>query len=63
MGSKFDEAKGRMKEAAGDVADDDEMRREGRADQAGADVKDKIESAKDKASDLVDKVKDKMTDR
>lgn len=60
MGSKFDEMKGRAKEAAGDLTDDDDMKREGKLDQAGADVKEKTEQAKDKANDAVDAVKDRL---
>ena len=32
MGENMDEAKGRVKEAAGDLTDDDELKREGKAD-------------------------------
>lgn len=58
----FDKAKGRIKQAAGDLADDDELRREGRTDESAGKVKDALGDAKDKAEDLVDKVKDKITD-
>jgi uncharacterized protein YjbJ (UPF0337 family) len=51
MGEKADDMKGRAKEAAGAATDDDEMKNEGKADQAGAKVK-------EKANDAVDKVKD-----
>jgi len=61
MGSNMDDAKGRVKEAAGDLTNDDDLKREGKADQAGAKAKDVIESAKDKASDAVDSVKDKLS--
>jgi uncharacterized protein YjbJ (UPF0337 family) len=48
-----DEAKGRIKEAAGDLTDDDDLKREGKADQmAGKD--------KDKDDDVADAVKDKF---
>lgn len=47
------ELKGRVKEAAGDLTDDKELQREGKVDQAGGKVKDKID-------DAVDKVKDAM---
>lgn len=51
MGSKMDDMKGRAKEAVGDLTDDKDLEREGKADQAGATVK-------EKAGDLVDKAKD-----
>jgi len=59
----MDEAKGRIKEAAGDLTNNDDLKREGRADQIGANVKDAAKKVADKASDAVDKVKDKLTDR
>jgi uncharacterized protein YjbJ (UPF0337 family) len=64
MGStegKFDEAKGRVKEAAGDLIDDPELEREGQADQAAGSVKQKADEVKDKIDDAVDRVKDKVT--
>ena len=60
MGSEIDDAKGRIKEAAGDLTDNDDMRREGKAAQIGAKVKDAAETAKDKVNDAVEKVKDKF---
>ena len=61
MESKADRAKGRLKEAGGDLTGDRELRREGQADQAGADVKEKVEQAKDKATDAIDAAKRKLT--
>lgn len=58
MEDRMDEAKGRAKEAAGAITGDDDLKREGKADQAGAKVKGVAEKAKDKVDDLVDKVKD-----
>lgn len=53
MGEKTDEAKGRAKEAAGDLTDNDRLKREGKVDRAGAKVKEKTNEA-------VDAVKDKL---
>ena len=64
MGSvegKVDKAKGRAKEAVGDLTDDKSMKREGRADRAGGAVKEKAADATDKVEDAVDRVKDKLT--
>jgi uncharacterized protein YjbJ (UPF0337 family) len=61
VGSNFDETKGRAKEAAGDLTDDDDLKRQGKQDQAGAKVKDLAEDAKDKVEDAVDSVKDKLS--
>ena len=52
--SKMDEAKGRAKEATGVATDDDEMKREGKADQAKSTVKDKVD-------DVADTIKDKLS--
>jgi uncharacterized protein YjbJ (UPF0337 family) len=58
MGSRMDEAKGRAKEAMGDLTDDKDLEREGKMDRAGATAKEKLENAKDTLSDTVDRVKD-----
>lgn len=59
MGSsgKTDEIKGRAKEAAGAVSGDDELRREGRDDQAEG----KLRQAGEKARDAAEDVKDALT--
>lgn len=44
----FDEIKGRAKEAAGDLTDDERLRREGKADQAEGKVKDAVDKVADK---------------
>lgn len=59
--SKADDVKGRVKEAAGVLTGDKDLEREGKADQAGAKVKDVADKAKDKVEDVVDTVKDKLT--
>jgi len=51
--SNMDEAKGRVKEAAGDLTDDKDLKREGKVDQASGKAKDKIDDAGDKAKELV----------
>jgi uncharacterized protein YjbJ (UPF0337 family) len=55
-----DEVKGRIKEAAGDLTDNDRLKREGKADQASGKVKDAADKAKDKFDDAVDAVKDRI---
>jgi uncharacterized protein YjbJ (UPF0337 family) len=56
----IDEAKGRAKQAVGDLTDNDEMRREGKVDEKSGQAKDKLEQMKDKAEDAIDNVKDKL---
>jgi len=53
MGEKIDDAKGRAKEAAGDLTDDKDLKREGKVDRAASDVKEKV-------SDVSEKVKEKI---
>jgi uncharacterized protein YjbJ (UPF0337 family) len=53
MGEHIDEAKGRTKEAAGDLTDDEKLKREGKIDRAVSTVKDKVD-------DVADKVKEKV---
>jgi len=59
----LDQAKGRAKQAVGDLTDDDDLRREGKVDEHAGKAKDKLDDMKDKAEDVVDKVKGKVTDR
>ena len=53
MGTNMDEAKGRMKEAAGDLTDDDDLKREGKTDRMGAEIKDKANKVVDKAKEVI----------
>ena len=55
MGEKMDDLKGRAKEAAGDLTDNERLQREGKVDQGKAEVKDKV-------GDVADKVGDKIKD-
>jgi uncharacterized protein YjbJ (UPF0337 family) len=49
----LDDAKGRVKKAAGDLTNDDSLKNEGRVDQATGAVKDKIGDAANKVKDVV----------
>jgi uncharacterized protein YjbJ (UPF0337 family) len=53
MGENADEAKGRVKEAAGDLTDDQSLKNEGKVDRATSTVKDKVGDASDKVKDVV----------
>ena len=54
MGSgTIDKAKGRLKEAAGALSDDDKLREEGKIDQAAGKVKDAVEKVVDKVKHAV----------
>ncbi|MCA1674923.1 MAG: CsbD family protein [Actinobacteria bacterium] len=45
---EFDDLKGRAKEAAGDLTGNEDLKREGKIDQAAGKVKDLVERASDK---------------
>jgi uncharacterized protein YjbJ (UPF0337 family) len=60
---KVEDLKGRVKEAAGDLTDDEQLEREGKIDQASANVKEKIGDLGEKAEEGVEKVKDKVQEK
>ncbi len=51
--ANYDEFKGRTKEAAGDLTDDEDLQREGKVDQAQGTVKEKVENVGDKVKDAL----------
>ena len=63
MSGESDQLKGRLKKAAGDLTDDDNLRDEGERDEAAGKVKDKVGDVKDKVEDAIDSVRDKANDR
>ena len=54
-----DKAKGRIKEAAGAITDDDELRKEGKLDQTVGKVKDAAGRVADKVRDAIKDAKDR----
>jgi uncharacterized protein YjbJ (UPF0337 family) len=48
-----DDAKGRVKEAAGSLTDDKSLKNEGKVDRASGSVKDKVGDAADKVKDTI----------
>lgn len=57
MTGKSEEIKGRAKEAAGAVTDDDKLRREGKLDQATGKVKQAVEKVVEKTKDVLKDLK------
>ena len=51
--SNLDDAKGRVKEAAGDLTDNDDLKKEGKVDQAEGKVKEKGDEAADKVKEKI----------
>lgn len=52
MGEKMDQAKGRAKEAAGDLSGDRELKEEGKVERVSGEVKEKVGDAVDKVKDV-----------
>jgi uncharacterized protein YjbJ (UPF0337 family) len=50
---KFDEAKGRAKEAAGDLTGDRDLEREGKVDRASSGIKGKLNEVTDKVKGAI----------
>ncbi|HHD1272701.1 TPA: CsbD family protein [Staphylococcus aureus] len=55
--SKFEQAKGNVKETVGNVTDNKNLENEGKEDKASGKVKEFVENANEKATDFIDKVK------
>jgi uncharacterized protein YjbJ (UPF0337 family) len=59
MSDKYaDESKGRLKEAAGSLTGDDDLKNEGAGDRAKASIKDKVDRVAEKAKDVLDRDED-----
>jgi uncharacterized protein YjbJ (UPF0337 family) len=50
-----DDIQGRVKESAGALTDDDDLKREGKAQRAAGTIKDKADSVADKVKDVFKK--------
>ncbi len=61
MSGEKDKITGRVKQAFGELTDDDELENEGEVDEAAGEVKDAIDDAGDKVDDAIDDVKDSLT--
>ena len=55
MSGNADEAKGRVKEAAGDLTDDKSLKNEGKADRAAGKAKGAVDKGADKVKDALRK--------
>ena len=61
MDKNLDQAKGKIKQAVGDLTGDKHLKTEGMADEVAGKIKEHLEDAKDKVEGWVDHVKDKVT--
>ena len=48
MSGETDQTKGRVKQAVGDLTDDNDLKREGKVDEAAGKVKEGVDKVKDK---------------
>jgi uncharacterized protein YjbJ (UPF0337 family) len=55
-----DDAKGRVKEAAGDLTGDEDLKEEGKLDQAAGKAKDIADSARDKVDEAIEGVRQRI---
>lgn len=53
ISNKAEDLKGKTKEGAGTATGDEELRAEGKGDQASASIKDGVEKVKDAAKDIL----------
>ena len=60
MSGEKDQIQGRVKQAAGELVDDDELHREGERDEAAGKLKEKVGDVKDHVEDAIDSFKDRM---
>ncbi len=61
MGKEVDKAKGKIKQAVGDLTGNKDLKKEGKADERAGKAKGFVADVKDKADNVVDTVKDKVT--
>ncbi|NNF55796.1 MAG: CsbD family protein [Acidimicrobiales bacterium] len=60
MSGEMDKLKGRAKQAAGDLTDNDELEREGQRDESAGKLKDTVDDVEDGVDDAIDSVKRKV---
>ena len=58
-----DQAKGRVKQAVGDLTDNNDLKREGKADERAGKAKRAVSDVKQKADRVIDKARDKVNGR
>ncbi len=60
MSGEKDEITGRIKQAAGDLTDNEELKEEGERDELAGKLKDAVDDVGDKVRDGIDKLKKKF---
>jgi uncharacterized protein YjbJ (UPF0337 family) len=56
-----DQAKGKIKQAVGDLTGNKDLKRHGKADEKAGDAKSAVDAASDKVHHLIDTAKEKLT--
>jgi uncharacterized protein YjbJ (UPF0337 family) len=56
----MDKISGRVKQAAGDLTDNDDLEREGEREEVAGKAKDAVDDVKDRVDDAIDHVKDRF---
>jgi uncharacterized protein YjbJ (UPF0337 family) len=62
MTEETEDLKGRAKQAAGDLTDNDKLKREGQADRNAAAAKSKLHEVEGKVDEVIDHAKDEVLD-
>ena len=60
MDKDMDQAKGKLKQAAGDLTGNDKLKHDGKTDQRAGKAKEAVAKTKDKVDGAVNAVKDKL---
>jgi uncharacterized protein YjbJ (UPF0337 family) len=60
--SNWDQAEGEAKEKVGELTGDESLQKEGKAQEALGDVREKADEAKEKVEEAADKVEDEIRD-
>ena len=60
MDNELDQAKGRIKQAVGDLTGNKDLKKQGKVDETAGKAKDVIEDTKNKAEGFVDRARDKV---
>ncbi len=61
MSTNRDEVAGKVKQAAGDLTDNEDLKREGKEQETAGKAKQAVEDAADSVKDGVDKIKNKFS--
>lgn len=61
MDKDLDQAKGKIKQAAADLTDNEKLKKDGKADEAAGKVKEAVSRVKDRVDDAIDDAKKKLS--